>query len=66
MNEKESTHPNNIILWEDQKTRVCDFYACSDGDDKQYPDCKMRHERSSDCPLYRIHNLLDALNEGRD
>jgi len=52
---------NQIILWEYQKKRVCEFYGCSDSDDKQYPECTgMKPNR---CPLHRIQNLLFELNE---
>jgi len=52
---------NKIILWEYQKKRVCDFYGCSDSDDKQYPECTgMKPNR---CQLHQIQNLIDKLNE---
>ena len=52
---------NKIILWEYQKKRVCEFYGCSDSDDKQYPDCTgMQPNR---CSLHQINNLIFELNQ---
>lgn len=65
--DEEKTHVNTIILWNDQKKRVCDFYACSDGDDRQYPICEMKlGRRKRDCPLNEILRLLDVLNKERE
>jgi len=62
----EKTHVNTIILWEDQKKRVCDFYACSDSHDRQYPDCEMKSGgRKRECPLNETLRLLNALNKER-
>ena len=52
---------NKIILWEYQKKRVCEFYGCSDSDDKQYPDCTGIQPWR--CALHEIYNLIDNLNE---
>jgi len=57
-----------IILWEHQKKRVCEFYGCSDSSGNQYPDCifendKMGVERPDVCHLHEIHHLIDKLNE---
>ena len=57
-------HPNQLILWEDQKRRVCEHYACSDAHDKQYPDCTLKLKTYLDCPLHRLYSLLEDLNEG--
>jgi len=63
---EEKKHPNTIILWEDQKKRVCDFYACSDSHDRKYPNCEMKlRERPGDCYLIEILRLLDILNKER-
>ena len=56
-------HPNKIILWEDQKRRICEYHECSDLDDRQYPDCKMFVTLYLDCPLNRIQSLLNTLND---
>ena len=50
-----------IILWEYQKKRVCEFYGCSDSDDKQYPECtSMQPNR---CSLHEIQGLIFELNQ---
>ena len=52
---------NQIILYEYQKKRVCEFYGCSDERGRQYPECTgMKPNR---CSLHRIHGLIDKLNE---
>ena len=58
-------HPNYIILWEDQKKRVCDYYKCSDTNDKQYPDCGLKLKTYLDCPLHGVFYLLEDLNKER-
>ena len=52
---------NQIILWEYQKKRVCEFYGCSDSEDKQYPECTgMKPNR---CQLHEIQSLIIELNQ---
>ena len=49
-----------LVMTEYQKTRVCKYYECSDGQDRQYLDCKNVRW----CPLHtRIYPLLDYLNK---
>ena len=57
-----------IILYEYQKKRVCEFYGCFDSNGSQYPNClfendKMGVERSDVCHLLEIHDLIDKLNK---
>lgn len=52
-------------LNEAQKTMVCDYYACSDRDDYQYPDCELRKSRYLKCPLNRMEGLFVEL-ESKD
>ena len=61
---------NEIILWEYQKKRVCEFYGCSDLHGNQYPDCvwendKIDHEPRP-CHLHRLHHLIDKLNKPQE
>lgn len=52
---------NELILWEYQKKRICDFYSCSDSCGNQYPDCV--GVTPNRCQLHQINNLIDVLNE---
>jgi len=55
---------SDIILWEHQKKRVCEFYECSDGKDRQYPEC--RGVRPKKCRLHdEILPLIHYLNTGK-
>jgi len=54
---------NLIILWEYQKKKVCEFYGCSDGQDRQYPECEGIVGNYQRCKLLQVHQLIDKLNE---
>jgi hypothetical protein len=43
-------------LWD--SNFICDFYNCSDGDDKQYPDCKLMITNKFRCMRYKLLNAL--------
>jgi len=55
---------SELILWEHHKKAICDFYACSDSHDRQYPDCnfKARAGIGGSCKLSEISNLILFLN----
>ena len=55
---------SELILWEHHKKAVCDFYACSDSHDRQYPDCNFKSRAGSggSCKLSEISNLILFLN----
>ena len=55
----ESMQPNELILWEYQKKRICQFYECSDSHDRQYPDC----EGVKFCRLLCFMRLVEYLNK---
>ena len=63
---KTKYHPNILVLWEDQKPRVCQYFECSDIQDKQYPNCQDYCKSVLDCPLYRMQIIFEFLNEPRD
>jgi len=49
-----------LILWELHKKKICEYYDCSDSNDKQYPECEgMSPTR---CALEGMQNLLFFLN----
>jgi len=52
---------NKIILWEYQKRRVCQYYECSDGHDRQYPGCEGVFPKT--CQLQRFLNCVEFLNK---
>ena len=52
---------NKIILWEYQKKRTCEFYACSDPLGNKYPDCI--GIGPGWCKLRELHRLLSDLNQ---
>ena len=54
---------NQIILWEYQKKRVCEFYGCTDEQGKQYPECEGIIGKYQLCKLNALHHLIDKLNE---
>ena len=54
---------NQIILYEYQKKRVCEFYGCSDSYGKQYPECEGIIGQYQLCKLNSLYRLLDKLNE---
>ena len=54
---------NKIILWEYQKKRVCEFYECSDEQDKQYPECEGIIGNYKLCKLQPLYQLIKKLNE---
>jgi len=54
---------NRLILWEEQKTKVCDYYMCKGMNGKQYPDCRTYHY----CHLTDdIQPLLTFLSEDKN
>ena len=48
-------------LTKEQKIKVCKFYHCSDGDDKQYPECELKDQAPVKCSLHSTENLLEYL-----
>ena len=60
---KEGGAMSELILWEHHKKAICDFYACSDSHDRQYPDCNFRGRAGGSCKLSEISNLIHFLNE---
>lgn len=50
---------NQIILWENQKRSVCEYYNCYDGTGKQYPDCDYNPKP---CHLAGIQELIWFIN----
>ena len=53
-----------FTLSENQKKLVCDYYLCSDGDDKQYPECELRNTAYGGCGIKKTERLFDILTEG--
>lgn len=39
---------------------ACHYYHCSDGDDKQYPDCKLKDNRSK-CPALLLIDIYEEI-----
>lgn len=52
---------NALIIWEYQKKRVCQYYECSDGRDKQYPECEGVYPKR--CQLERFLRVIEYLNK---
>ena len=50
----------DIILWEEHKKKICEYYDCSDSEDRQYPECGRMFP--SECKLEGVQNLLFFLN----
>lgn len=61
--EDEEKHPNQLILFENQKKAVCEFYECSDSHDNQYPDCDFK---PNPCQLARLQELFWFINQERN
>ena len=59
----DKAHPNQLILFEDQKKSVCKFYECSDSHDNQYPKCDFK---PNPCQLARFQDLLLFINQERN
>ena len=55
---------NPFTLSENQKKLVCDYYNCSDGHDKQYPECHLRHENYAGCGIEKTERFFEILTEG--
>ena len=43
---------------------ACQHYHCSDGDDKQYPDCNLKENRSV-CPALTLIVLYEEIQEAK-
>ena len=54
---------NPFSLSESQKKLICDYYHCSDSNDKQYPSCEYRHTTFIGCGLKKTERLLEILIE---
>ncbi len=39
---------------------ACQHYHCSDGDDKQYPECNLKENRSV-CPALQLIDLYEEI-----
>ena len=45
----------------DNKTEVCNYYECSDSEDRQYPDCDMYGKYGSKCSLSKHEEINELL-----
>lgn len=43
---------------------ACQHYHCSDGDDKQYPDCKEKDNRLV-CPALQLIDLYEEIERAK-
>lgn len=43
---------------------ACQYYHCSDGDDKQYPDCKEK-DNYLVCPALQLIDIYEKIERGK-
>lgn len=51
-----------IVLTKEQKTNICEYYLCSDGNDECYPHCSDYKDLYKHCQLRDFERVLDHLN----
>lgn len=56
-------HFNQLILFENQKKGICNFYECCDSLGNQYPDCNYGH---IPCYVAKLQELLRFINQERN